>query len=365
MSLRGLCFVRPAAYFYIAGLIVARLVDRIIEKKIKRLSVIGLAKNTGKTVTFNTLVAECRTVGLKPALISFGRDGESVDAITLLEKPRIHVPPNTLFVTAERFINPAVIDIKSETGTGLFTVFGETKVYTSGSNGGMAELIGVNTVAGLLKIIPLLERQSDLVLIDGALDRRSSAVPLISDACILSTGAVLGMTEDDVVRHTEEAVSKLKVPELDDPDLVEIARSLFVSQKSGCITDDGSVLQAGNADEAISGLGKENSVRAVVLSGALTDKRAEQILNSDRGRDLSVIIKDSTRLFLNSRLQGKMEKKGISLRVLDSVNTLAITVNPTRPFFSDMDSKVLVSSLRKKFPEYLCYNILSEEYIDQ
>lgn len=339
-----------------------KLIERIIDRNIKKLSVIGLAKNTGKTVTFNTLITECLSSGLRPGLVSFGRDGESIDAITLLEKPRIHVPPDTLFVTAERFINPYVIDIKSEVSTGIFTVFGETKVYTSGSGGGMAELIGINTVSGLSRILPLLEEHSDLVLIDGALDRRSSAVPLLSEACVLATGAVLGMSEDDVVRHTKEEVSRLRISEIDNPALEKATRNMFAAKSNGFITAEGAVVKIADAEEAITKAMKDDSLSAVIINGALTDRRAEMLLSNPLRKNFYVIIKDSTRMFLSSKNMTLMEKRGMKLRVADSVNLLAITVNPTRPFFPEMDSEFLVSAFRKLYPEYLCYNIINEEY---
>ena len=340
----------------------AELIKKIIECNVKKLSVIGLAKNTGKTVTFNTIVKECLGSGIKPALVSFGRDGEAVDAITLLEKPRIKVPPHTYFVTAERFINPAVIDIEDEISTGLFTVFGETKIYSSGASGGMAELIGINKLKTLSAVLPVLEKHSDIILIDGALDRRSSAVPAYSDAAVIATGAVLGMTEADVIQKTDEAIARFRIPELIDDELIQLSGSIFSAGLSGCITESGNIIKFESSETAFQHAVKNFDVSHLILTGAITDSRIEQLKKAVSERKIQIIIKDGTRVFLGKKYLNRVFTGEINMNVFDSINIIAVTVNPTRPFYADMDSEKLVAGIRSIYPEYLCYDILSEEY---
>ena len=340
----------------------AKLIEIILEKQAKTISVIGLAKNTGKTVTFNTIINECVQTGIKPALVSFGRDGEAIDAITLLDKPRIKVPPHTYSVTAEKFINHAVIDIEEEISTGLYTVFGETKVYRSGKSGGMAELIGINTIKNLSIVLPLLETHSDIILIDGALDRRSSAVPAHSDAAIIATGAVLGMTEDDVIQKTDEAVARFRIPVLADARLAAASRDTFENGFSACITEDRTVIEFRKSEDAVKAAAENEKVKTILLSGALTDTRMERLDDTVTQRKLQIIIKDGTRVFLSKKYLNRVFDSRINLTVLDSINIIAVTVNPTRPFYPNMDSGSLVNRIRGLYPEYSCYNIKSDEY---
>jgi hypothetical protein len=72
-----------------------KLIKYINNGQLKHLAIIGMAKNAGKTVTLNNIVEEATDEKLKLALISYGRDGEEIDAITRQEKPRIYIPPHT------------------------------------------------------------------------------------------------------------------------------------------------------------------------------------------------------------------------------------------------------------------------------
>ena len=54
-----------------------------------RVSLVGLSKNAGKTVTLNRLIRAAAGLGIPLGLLSTGRDGEPVDAVTELPKPRI------------------------------------------------------------------------------------------------------------------------------------------------------------------------------------------------------------------------------------------------------------------------------------
>ncbi len=337
-----------------------RFMDRIARAEAKTISVIGLAKNTGKTVTLNTLAEEAYGSGLKTALVSFGRDGEAVDAITRLDKPRIRVFPGSLFVTSERFLNPAVVDVEDKTGTGITSVFGEACIYTAGPSGGLVELIGINTVSSLKNITSVLENQVDLVLIDGALDRRSSALPVFSDACIISTGAVLGKDEKAVIKRTEEAITKLRLPGTDDHSLNETARSLYGLHQNGIVFPGNEVVQKEEGAEAVIACAADTSARALILRGALTDRLAEPLLHRKNRDELIILLKDATRLFLSYRYMTMLKNRHVVLRVLDPVHILALTVNPTRPFGAAMDSAYLLSAFRETYPELLCCNVRTD-----
>src|SRR6266513_3070803 len=77
------------------------LAQLVTEAKIHSLSLIGLSKNVGKTTTTNhlleTLVGEKYYRSDELALTSLGLDGETVDALTGLPKPR-YVPQAGLMI---------------------------------------------------------------------------------------------------------------------------------------------------------------------------------------------------------------------------------------------------------------------------
>ncbi|MBA7549071.1 hypothetical protein ES705_41544 [subsurface metagenome] len=55
----------------------------------KVLGILGTAKNTGKTTTTSTLLKIANNRNLSVGITSIGYDGEDVDNITGLPKPRI------------------------------------------------------------------------------------------------------------------------------------------------------------------------------------------------------------------------------------------------------------------------------------
>src|SRR5712671_5181151 len=79
--------------------------------RIARLALIGLAKNVGKTTTTNhlleTLLAEKYYRADELALTSLGLDGEAVDALTGLPKPRYMPQAGLLVATTAELLQQA------------------------------------------------------------------------------------------------------------------------------------------------------------------------------------------------------------------------------------------------------------------
>ncbi len=74
------------------------LYDIIADSRSRSLAVIGLVKNAGKTTVVNALMANC---GHLFGLTSLGLDGERIDHLTGLAKPRIAPPAGTLVATTQ------------------------------------------------------------------------------------------------------------------------------------------------------------------------------------------------------------------------------------------------------------------------
>ncbi len=66
------------------------------------LSVVGLAKNSGKTTTLLYLVKHLGSGPGRLALTSTGRDGEAIDEITRRQKPRVTITRGTLATTGQQ-----------------------------------------------------------------------------------------------------------------------------------------------------------------------------------------------------------------------------------------------------------------------
>ena len=343
-----------------------KLIDQIDTEQIKNLAIIRIAKNAGKTVTLNNLVKEAKDKDLKLALISYGRDGEEVDAITRQEKPRIYIPPHTYFVTASKAFNKSDLKAEIVANTGKESLMGRVNIYQSQSEGGHIELVGINSARRVREIKDMIPQDNDLFLIDGALDRRSSAMPALTEGFILATGAVVGNTVDLVMKRTMHEINRLTMPVVDNAHLRTTALSLFKDGSDGILYDDGKVdiltsrTTFGNIKEIRE---KElDKIRAFFFNGALIDSFIEKLLYKLRVHDCDIIVRDGTRIFLNKRNLNLLKKSAINLQVLNSLRLLAVTVNPTSPYGVKLDSERLVARLRNKIDGVPVHDIMSQDY---
>ena len=67
-----------------------------LKGRYKVLSIVGMAKNAGKTTALNYILEEAMDEGMLLGVTSTGRDGESSDLVTGTEKPRVFLDAGTL-----------------------------------------------------------------------------------------------------------------------------------------------------------------------------------------------------------------------------------------------------------------------------
>ncbi|MEG0661801.1 MAG: hypothetical protein RR472_00835, partial [Anaerovoracaceae bacterium] len=60
-----------------------------LKTKYKTVSIVGMAKNAGKTTALNYLIEEAMDEGMILGITSTGRDGESTDVVTGTDKPKV------------------------------------------------------------------------------------------------------------------------------------------------------------------------------------------------------------------------------------------------------------------------------------
>src|SRR6056297_2059782 len=340
--------------------------ELIINKNIKTVSIIGLAKNTGKTVTLNQLIEELYLKGYKLGLLSYGRDGESIDLITGQAKPPVKVYPGSFFITAERALNGAEIKYKKIKSTDISSTMGNVNLYQSLSEG-VLQLVGINRLSQLIYVRDLLLNKVDYLLIDGALDRRSSALPKISGAVVLSTGAVIGKDLNDVVDKTKYEVAKLKLPTLTNTDDLVTLQRFDQNKESVLWTDEDeiisfktptSLLLLNEIEDYLKE--SERGVKYIFINGAFTNTISRRIINLNKD-DITVIIPDSTKMFLDKIEYNKLVKNNIKLKVLYPLNLIALTINPFNPEGESLDDDKFLNNIAKNF-DIPVFNVKSKEY---
>ena len=92
----------------------------------------------------------------------------------------------------------------------------------------------------------------------------------------------------------------------------------------------------------------ENS-KYIVINGAITDKLLEDLMKStDKYKGITFLVEDATKLFLSQKTTKKFQKKGGVLKVLKSINIIAVTINPTSPNGYEFDKELFLKSLTEE-----------------
>ena len=345
------------------------LLQLALANSVSCLAIIGLAKNAGKTVTLNTLIREAEKADVKLAIASYGRDGEEIDVITLKKKPLIFIPPNTYFITTEKLFDKSSLQAEVEKETDLDTLLGGVRIYKSGFHGDSVELAGVNRGSGMAMIKKNIPDDVDLFLIDGALDRRSSAIPSLSDGMILATGAVIGNTPDLIVQRTLDEVERFTLPSCPDGKISQAVGRILENDQSGLIRNGEIIALTYNSfgKTMVPAQYRVESGDILVYGGAFTDSAAEEILYDYRALDCTLIVRDGTRLFISRRNLNLLKKSRIRLCVYEPIKLIALTVNPYSPYNFRVDSDLLLDNMREAFGKACIkipvFDVMSKEYL--
>src|ERR1700682_5812022 len=179
----------------------------------RRLALVGLAKNTGKTETLTAILAEHAGAGRPVGVTSIGRDGEAHDVIDArIAKPRLHLVAGSLVATPGALLRASGLAHERLARTGVRTPLGEV-VLARLSEEGTVEVAGPSAAADVRAVSDAMaELGAEQVLIDGAIDRRAGASPAVADGLLMATGAVLGKDIEQVVQRTADAVDLVRLP---------------------------------------------------------------------------------------------------------------------------------------------------------
>jgi hypothetical protein len=307
-----------------------------VYNKYKTISIVGMAKNSGKTVALNHLIYEAIEEDITLGIISTGRDGESIDVVTETEKPKIFAEVGTIIATTTEMLSLSDATVEIIYVTDYRTPLGEI-IIGRVRNSGYIQIAGPQTVNEIKNVSGLmLNLGAELVIIDGALDRRASAAPSIADAAILSTGAVLSRDINKVIEETIHMVNLFNLPPIGDYIAREVIQETIYKGQIAIIdkylnTKPINIKTALNCGHIIGDHIEDNS-KYVVIPSSLVKNTVEDLINSTRKyKNIDIVVTDGTKIFIGAKDWLKFIKKGISVKVLNPINLAAITVNPYAP----------------------------------
>ena len=325
-----------------------------LSEKYKTLSVVGMAKNAGKTTTLNFLIEEAMDEGIRLGVTSTGRDGETQDLVTGTEKPRVYLEQDTIVSVPVSLYDLSEAGLEIIKKTPYSTSIGELLLCRVAESG-YVQIAGPVAAAETKKLCQdMFDLGCGLVLIDGAIDRRSVAAPQTSDAVILATGAALSRNLKKITEETAHVVGLYRLPELSEPLLKEKIRAEAAEEKillsdgrEGCKTLNLKTgLGAGKyIDDAI-----EDDTKYVYMPGALTGSIVSAI-SPKHLKQVCFLLKDPTKIFISSADWRTLWKKGLRVKVLKNIEVAAVTVNPWAPEGYSFSGEQLCSALQEAIPQ--------------
>ena len=307
------------------------------------LTIIGMAKNVGKTVTLNYMQKVLYDQGMVLGLTSIGRDGEGFDALTHLAKPSIIVQPQTIVATAEQVIvNPHVWDYLQKTD--IYTPLGNVIILRAKSVNQVV-LAGPSKNKDVKRLLQCLTHwRANCILIDGAFDRQSSADPLISSQVILASGATLSRDLEELVHITKCRVEQLTIPKCNEcyhtlfseskakiliADITGQSRELFVDTPLLSTSEWSKILQ--------------DDCSALLVKGAVGDGLAQALLRKQQLP--TVIVQDGSKIFITDFLWRQLKIRNIDFKAVQEISLLGVTINPTYPGGKGFDPAILLQEM--------------------
>jgi hypothetical protein len=351
-----------------ASIALARLVANA---RISRLSLVGLSKNVGKTTTTNALLQALLNERLyeasELALTSLGLDGEAVDALTGLPKPRYIPQAGLLVATTGEFLRQA---------EGEGARFERLQQLPGRTALGPVFLARVEQPSRVIIAGPTLLRDlrttleqcsasgMKLGIVDGAINRLGAAAPAITDACILCVGTSVAATPELAARRSADVFRRLVTPQSihldaymnmkmrtkarllrfrpDPPESQPVSYSGLTEPEDEAhwIAEQ---MQNGEQDEIV-----------YFLHGALTEELTRALLallpHQTPARQAELVVEDATKIFCHTVTLSRLAMRGLNVRVAMNVRVLAITMNPYTPEYQCTPGHFL-EALSHELPE--------------
>lgn len=308
------------------------------------LSIVGLEKNTGKTECLKYVLDRLPVQSKRIAVTSIGIDGETIDQVTRTQKPEIVLREGMYFGTSEmhyrqRRLVSELIDVSDE-NTSLGRV-----VTARALTGGKILLSGPSSASSLKRWMDEMHRSGiELVVIDGALSRMSSASPAVSQSMILATGAAYSANMNTLVSKTAHVVELVNLDLTSDENikkLMPLEKGVWLIDKQGRLKGLDAVTSL-SRDIHFEGM---EDCETLYVAGALVDGFLEKVRKNKSLKQAELVVRDFTKVFVTPQQFRLFLKGGGRLHVLQRSKLLAVTVNPTSPSGYVLDSDTLCGRL--------------------
>nr|WP_099290037.1 hypothetical protein [Butyricimonas sp. DFI.6.44] len=300
-----------------------------------------MAKNAGKTECLNYILRRVKNTGKRFALTSIGIDGESRDQVCQTPKPEIEVFEDMIFITSEmhyrdKRLVAEIMDVSTQQ-----TSLGRLVTARAVSSGKVL-LSGPADTGSLRTLIHDMKRWDvDTTIVDGALSRLSLSSPAVTEAMVLATGAALSCNIPQLVRKTKYVYDLICLNEAA-PDIVR--KLMAIEQGVWSIDDEGNIYDLDIPSVFMLENKKDDIFKhgnTLYVAGAISDKLLQFLRQQKQIREITLIMRDFTKMFASMETYYAFVKKGGTIQVLQKSKLLAVCINPQSPDGYCLDSDEL------------------------
>ncbi|MDX9692352.1 MAG: hypothetical protein RBT45_07830, partial [Acholeplasmataceae bacterium] len=272
-------------------------------------------------------------------LTSIGLDGEELDQINFLPKPKIYVRKGMIVATAEACLEDANITYRLIRKVDLFTALGPIRLIEVTSDGHLV-VAGPTTNNELHQLLELMKPYVDKLFIDGAFNRMTFASLNQIDAIILATGAAVHPSMEKTISRTKAVVESFQLEESETYTFIPHVKLIIHEKISVHLYRTKSYSAFSEAIEK-----HKVHIKNIYIQGAITPRIIDVLLEK-RIRNIELTIDDPTKLLISDIYFGYLSKLNINVSVIHKTKLLCVTINPFRPTGDHYDDETFLIEMK-------------------
>lgn len=304
---------------------------------IRVLGIIGLAKNTGKTTTLNAIIDLYPNLVL--GLTSIGLDGEALDQVNFLPKPKIYVKPGMIVATTEECLETAEVEYRIIEKTKLQTALGNVLIVEIITQGHLI-VAGPTSNKDLQVILEKVKKITDKVLIDGAFNRMTFANIKTIDGIVLASGASYHPVMEKTITKTKQIIKCFQF----------VKTTLFKDKPKAAFVVK-TRAQTVEIKEKKFEIFKQlvdtfkTEIEAFYIKGALTNRMVDLLMQA-KIENITLVCDDPTKPLLSDSQFLYLEKLNIKVEVIHPAELLFVTINPFSPSGQHYDQDLMLTKMK-------------------
>lgn len=278
------------------------------------------------------------------AITSIGLDGEEIDQVTYLNKPRIYAYEGYLIATASKTLKEFEASYEILEDTDIFTSIGYVKIVKIIKAGNVL-IAGPSIISDMEKTVLKLEKYKlKNIFIDGAFFRHSLAK--VAEATILVVGASFSRDMDKVVSDAVATVRKFtlkKAPnelifmgKLNNVSLVNQQDEIIDLKIKSIIGRAAKILNENN-----------KNCKFIYVPRSLSNDFVEALVEERRDYTFDIVVESPVNIQLNMANLNNLFKLKNEIYVLNQINLKAVCYNPTSPHGYEFNNREFVDKLEK------------------